>query len=150
MDITAELRKIVGVRLSVSPSELYCYSSDASQVKGMPDYVVRPKSTEEVSRIVRLAYENNIPVTARGAGTGLAGGAVPVRGGIVLDMSGMNRILEIDIDNIQVVVEPGIIQDTLNERAKTVWVFLSSQSWQFSNVYYRGHDSLQCKWNALC
>lgn len=115
MDITEELRKIVGVRLSVSPSELYCYSSDASQVKGIPDYVVRPKSTDEVSRIVRLAYENEIPVTARGAGTGLAGGAVPVSGGIVLDMSGMNRILEIDIDNIQVVVEPGIIQDALND-----------------------------------
>ena len=89
----------------------------------MPDYVVRPKSTDEVSRIVRLAYENNIPVTARGAGTGLAGGAVPVKGGIVLDMSGMNRILEIDIDNIQVVVEPGIIQDALNEALKPYGFF---------------------------
>ena len=118
MDITDELRKIVGVRVSVSPSELYCYSSDASQVKGMPDYVVRPKSTDEVSRIVKLAYENNISITARGAGTGLAGGAVPLKGGIVLDMSGMNRILEIDIDNIQVVVEPGIIQDDLNNALK--------------------------------
>jgi glycolate oxidase len=123
MDITTELRNIVGGRFSVSPSELYCYSSDASQVKGMPDYVIRPKSTEEVSQIVRLAYENNIPVTARGAGTGLAGGAVPVRGGIVLDMSGMNRILEIDIDNIQVVVEPGIIQDALNEALKPYGFF---------------------------
>jgi len=118
MDVTAELRKIVGVRLSVSPSELYCYSFDASQVKGTPDYVIRPKNVDEVSRIVRLAYENDIPVTARGAGTGLAGGAVPVRGGIVLDMSGMNRILEIDIDNIQVIVEPGIVQDALNEALK--------------------------------
>ncbi len=123
MDIITELRNIVGRRLSVSPSELYCYSSDASQVKGMPDYVVRPKSTDEVSQIVRLAYENNIPVTARGAGTGLAGGAVPVRGGIVLDMSSMNHILEIDIDNIQVVVEPGIIQDALNEALKTYGFF---------------------------
>jgi glycolate oxidase len=123
MDITTELRKIVGERLSVSPSELYCYSSDASQVKGMPDYVVRPKSTEEVSCIVRLAYENNIPVTARGAGTGLAGGAVAVRGGIVLDMSSMNKILEIDINNIQVIVEPGIIQDVLNEALKPYGFF---------------------------
>lgn len=123
MDIVTELRKIVGLRLSVSPSELYCYSSDASQVKGMPDYVIRPKSVDEVSRIVRLAYENNIPVTARGAGTGLAGGAVPIRGGIVLDMSGMNRILEIDIDNIQTVVEPGIVQDTLNEALKPYGFF---------------------------
>jgi glycolate oxidase len=124
MDITAELRRIVGERVSISPSELYCYSSDASQVKGMPDYVVRPKNAPEVSCIVRLAYENNIPVTARGAGTGLAGGAVPVKGGIVLDMSGMNQILEIDIDNIQVVVEPGVIQDALNEALKPHGFFL--------------------------
>lgn len=123
MDIIEELRKIVGVRLSVSPSELYCYSSDASQVKGMPDYVIRPKNVDEVSRIVKLAYESNVPITARGAGTGLAGGAVPVRGGIVLDMSGMNRILEIDIDNIQVVVEPGIVQDSLNEALKSYGFF---------------------------
>jgi glycolate oxidase len=54
-------------------------------------------------------------VTARGAGTGLAGGAVPVKGGIVLDMSGMNRIVEIDVDNLQVVVEPGVVLDRLNE-----------------------------------
>ena len=123
MDITAELQKIVGGRLSVSPSELYCYSSDASQVKGTPEYVVRPKTTEEVRRIVRLAYENEIPVTARGAGTGLAGGAVPVHGGIVLDMSGMNRILEIDLADIQVIVEPGVIQDSLNEALKPYGFF---------------------------
>ena len=123
MDITEELREIVGERFSVSSSELYCYSSDASQVKGMPDYVVRPESTEEVSRIVKLAFEHEIPVTARGAGTGLAGGAVPVKGGIVLDLSGMNRILEIDMDNLQVVVEPGVIQDTLNDVLKPYGFF---------------------------
>lgn len=123
MDITEELREIVGERFSVSSSELYCYSSDASQVKGMPDYVVRPESTEEVSRIVKLAFEHEIPVTARGAGTGLAGGAVPVKGGIVLDLSGMNRIIEIDMDNLQVVVEPGVIQDTLNDVLKPYGFF---------------------------
>ncbi len=123
MDITEELREIVGERFSVSSSELYCYSSDASQVKGMPDYVVRPESTDEVSRIVKLAFEHEIPVTARGAGTGLAGGAVPVRGGIVLDLSGMNRILEIDMDNLQVVVEPGVIQDALNDALKPFGFF---------------------------
>lgn len=118
-----ELREIVGKRVSVSPSELYCYSSDASQVRGLPDYVLRPLNTEEVSRIVRLAYDREIPVTVRGAGTGLAGGAVPVKGGIVLDMSGMNRIVELDIDNIQVVVEPGVIQDKLNEALKPLGFF---------------------------
>lgn len=123
MDIIEELRAIAGDRVSISPSELYCYSSDASQVKRMPDYVIRPKSTDEVSRILRLAYAHGIPVTARGAGTGLAGGAVPLNGGIVLDMSGMDRVLEIDIDNIQVVVEPGVIQDKLNAALKPYGFF---------------------------
>ena len=115
MIVLEDLKQIVGNRVTVSPTELYCYSSDASLVRATPDYVVRPKSTTEVSQILRLAGEFEVPVTARGAGTGLAGGAVPVKGGIVLDMSGMNRIIEIDVDNLQVVVEPGVVLDRLNE-----------------------------------
>jgi glycolate oxidase len=118
MDLIDKLREIVGERVSAAPTERLCYSSDASQVKGMPDCVVRPLTTEEVSKVVALAAEFGVPVTARGAGTGLAGGAVAVRGGIVLDMSGMNRILEMDLENLQVVVEPGVIQARLNERLK--------------------------------
>ena len=115
MVVLEDLRQIVGDRVTASPTELYCYSSDASLVGGMPDYVVLPKSTTEVAQILCLASEFEVSVTARGAGTGLAGGAVPVKGGIVLDMSGMNRIIEIDDDNLLVVVEPGIVLDKLNE-----------------------------------
>lgn len=118
MDRLARLIEIVGNRVSASPSELYCYSMDVSQARGMPEYVVRPVSAAEVSEIVRLANELVIPVTARGAGTGMAGGAVPVRGGIVLDMSSMNRIIEIDIDDLQVIVEPGVVHERLNEALK--------------------------------
>ncbi len=118
MDLIDKLREIVGERVSAAPSERLCYSSDASQVRGMPDCVVRPLSTEEVSKVVALAAESRVPVTARGAGTGLAGGAVAVRGGIVLDMSGMNRILEMDLGNLAVVVEPGVIQARLNDGLK--------------------------------
>ncbi|HOO54897.1 MAG TPA: FAD-linked oxidase C-terminal domain-containing protein [Methanothrix sp.] len=118
MDLIDQLRDVVGDRVSAAPSERVCYSSDASQIKGMPDYVVRPISTEEVSKVVTLAAELGVPVTARGAGTGLAGGAVPVKGGIVLDMSGMNRILELDLENLQVIVEPGVVQARLNEVLK--------------------------------
>lgn len=118
MDLIDKLREIVGERVSAAPTESLCYSSDASQIKGMPDYVVRPMSTEEVSKVVALAAELGVPVTARGAGTGLAGGAVPLRGGIVLDMSGMNRILEMDLANLQVIVEPGVIQARLNDALK--------------------------------
>jgi len=76
MDLIDKLRDIVGDRVSAAPSERLCYSSDASMVSGMPDFVVRPLSTAEVSRVVALAAELGVPVTARGAGTGLAGGAV--------------------------------------------------------------------------
>ncbi|MDW7731841.1 MAG: FAD-linked oxidase C-terminal domain-containing protein [Methanolobus sp.] len=110
-----KLQEIVGkTKVSTSTAEIYCYSCDASQIRGMPDFVIMPDTTEQVSEIVKLAYDNDIPVTPRGAGTGLAGGAVPVEGGIVLDMSSMNRIIELDLDNLQVVVEPGIVQEKLN------------------------------------
>ncbi len=115
-DLLKNLQEIVGnERVSASSAELYCYSCDASQVRGMPDFVVRPVSTEQVSKIVRLANKEEIPVTSRGAGTGMAGGAVPLEGGIVLDMSSMDRILEMDLGNLQVTIEPGIIQEKLNE-----------------------------------
>lgn len=114
-DILSKLQEIVGnEKVSTSSAELYCYSCDASQIRGMPDYVIRPENTEQVSKVVKLAYDNEIPVTTRGAGTGLAGGAVPVEGGIVLDMSSMNKIEELDLDNLQVLVESGVVQAKLN------------------------------------
>lgn len=123
-DLLKKLQDIAGdEHVSASAAELYCYSCDASQIRGMPDFVVRPASTEQVSKIVSLANENEIPVTARGAGTGLAGGAVPVEGGIVLDMSAMNRILETDLDNLQVTIEPGIVQEKLNEALEPYGLF---------------------------
>lgn len=123
-DLLKKLQEIVGdEHVSASAAELYCYSCDASQIRGMPDFVIRPVSTEQISNIVRLANENEIPVTARGAGTGLAGGAVPVEGGIVLDMSAMNRILETDLDNLQVTIEPGIVQEKLNQALEPSGLF---------------------------
>jgi len=122
-DILQELKEIVGDRVSASPSERCCYASDASQVVGLPDFVVRPESTGQVSRLLRLCSEHLIPATARGAGTGLAGGCSPVLGGIVLDMSGMNRILEIDIENQQVIVEPGVVAEKLNSALKPYGFF---------------------------
>jgi glycolate oxidase len=122
-DILEDLKNIAGVRVTASPSELCCYASDASLVQGMPDYIVRPVSSQEVSRILCLCSEQGIPVTPRGAGTGLSGGASPVKGGVVLDMSGMNRILEIDVENLQVIVEPGVVQERLNSALKPYGFF---------------------------
>jgi glycolate oxidase subunit GlcD len=116
VDLIEKMRAIVGKEnLSISSCELYCYSSDASQIRGMPEVVIKPLSTAQVSEIIKIAYAHNIPITARGAGTGLSGGCVPLDGGIVLDMSAMNRIIEMDFDNLQVVVDPGIVQEKLNK-----------------------------------
>ncbi|WP_440953063.1 FAD-binding oxidoreductase [Methanococcoides sp. FTZ1] len=111
-----QLERIVGENnVSTRSSELYCYSFDASQVKGKADAVVRPRNTEQVADVVRLAAELGLPVIPRGAGSGLCGGAVPVNGGIVLDLSSMDRIVDIDIDNLQVTVEPGVVHEKLNQ-----------------------------------
>ena len=110
-----ELQAIVGPeRVTRDPGELYCYSFDSSYIRGSADYVVRPKSPEEIAKIVKLASAHNVPIVPRGSASGLTGGSVPVKGGIVLDMTGMNRILELEVDNLQVVIEPGIIHKDLN------------------------------------
>ncbi|MDY3207433.1 FAD-binding oxidoreductase [Clostridium baratii] len=94
------------------------YSHDElGSIKERPDVVVKANTTEEVSEIMKYAYEHNIPVTARGSGTGLVGAAVALHKGIVLDLSGMNKILELDEENLTLTVEPGVL---LMEIAKFV------------------------------
>ncbi|HCS74850.1 MAG TPA: 2-hydroxy-acid oxidase [Clostridiales bacterium] len=77
--------------------------------KFKPGVVVEPINTDEVSAVMKYAHDNNIPVTPRGSGTGLCGGAVPIYGGILLSLAKMNRILEIDEDNLTATVEPGML-----------------------------------------
>ncbi|SPD76053.1 Glycolate oxidase subunit GlcD [uncultured Desulfobacterium sp.] len=84
----------------------------------MPHVVLLPYSTEEVSKIMKIAYSLDIPVTPQGGRTGLSGGALPVQGGLVLSLLKMNRIIEIDVKNMQVVVEPGVIAADLQESLK--------------------------------
>lgn len=96
----------------------YTYDEYVNQLPGCaPEVVVRPGSTEEVSAILKLAEENGVPVTPRGGGTGLAGGCVPVHGGIVLSLQRMNRFLEMDRKNQMAVVEAGL---TLGEFIQAV------------------------------
>lgn len=86
------------------------YSHDElGGIKKMPDIVVQAINTEEVSKVMKYAYENNIPVTPRGSGTGLVGAAVPLKGGIVIDLSRMNRMLELDEENLTLTLEPGVL-----------------------------------------
>ena len=91
------------------------FSRDEMPIYGthMPDLVVQPRSTEEVAAVMKICYENTIPVTPRGAGTGLAGGAVPLLGGVLLDMSKMNRILNYDLENFVVNIESGVLLNDL-------------------------------------
>ncbi|MCA8833433.1 FAD-binding oxidoreductase [Hymenobacter pini] len=89
----------------------------------VPDVVVRPANAEEISRIVRLCHEHRIPITARGAGTGLSGGALPVHQGVVLSTERLNRILEIDERNLQATVEPGVVNEVFQNTVKEVGLF---------------------------
>jgi glycolate oxidase len=91
----------------------YCY--DATEMRFMPDVVLLPSCTEEVSQIMKLAYDLEIPVTPQGGRTGLSGGALPVRHGAVVSLLRMDRIIEIDRKNMQVVVEPGVISADLQK-----------------------------------
>ncbi|MBU5590995.1 FAD-binding protein [Clostridium sp. MSJ-4] len=86
------------------------YSHDElGNVKELPDIVIQPLNTYEISKIMKYANENFIPVTPRGSGTGLVGAAVPIKGGILLDLSKMNKILELDEENLTLTVEPGVL-----------------------------------------
>lgn len=99
--------------------ERVCYSFDATKEKSIPDLVIRPHSTEQVSNIVSIANKHNVPVCPRGAGTGLSGGSVPIKGGIALDLKNMDRIVELNARDLTVTVEPGVVtKDLQNEAAK--------------------------------
>ncbi|MDY3692688.1 MAG: FAD-binding oxidoreductase [Dysosmobacter sp.] len=86
------------------------YLSDAlGRLKGKAEVLIFPLSTEEVSGVLRYAHTNHVPVTPRGAGTNLVGSTVPLKGGIILDLSRMNRVLELDRDTMTATVEPGVL-----------------------------------------
>lgn len=92
----------------------YSYDATADVMTEMPDVVVLPKTNDEIVKIVRLADETNTPIYPRGSGTNLSGGTIPVKKGIVLCTHLMNRIIEIDPDNLTATVEPGVIVNDLN------------------------------------
>ncbi|MGE5647877.1 MAG: FAD-linked oxidase C-terminal domain-containing protein [Acidobacteriota bacterium] len=104
------LRALVGPRAVLDRAEdLALYEYDAGVDKHRPDLVVFPRSTGDVVGIVNIAREHGVPLVARGAGTGLSGGSIPARGGIIIAFSRMNRILAIDLANERAVVEPGVV-----------------------------------------
>ena len=114
--LLARLRKIVGKDgLLTSQLDLFTYSFDGTtNWHGMPEAVIFPTTTDQVSNILKLANDNEIPVTTRGAGTNVSGGSIPVAGGIVLCTTRMNTILEIDTSNFIATVEAGVVLNDLN------------------------------------
>jgi glycolate oxidase len=109
--ILNEFRTILGEHgLVSSPEELHTYECDGlTNFRVMPLAVLLPNSTEEVQAIIRICHRERMPFVARGSGTGLSGGALPVQNGIVISLARMNRILEVDFPNARVVVQPGVI-----------------------------------------
>jgi len=105
------LSEIVGKENVLTNDKIsHDYSHDElGTIEKMPDVVVRVSTTEEISEVMKLAYEKVVPVTVRGSGTGLVGAAVPVCGGIVLETTKMNKIIELDKNNLTVTVQPGVL-----------------------------------------
>jgi glycolate oxidase len=120
MNIYEALTDIVGKdRVSNSPADLYLYSRDSgAQPPGQADYVVLPKTAEEIQQIVQLANRENIPITPLGGGLALSALVVPRHGGIVLDMKRMDQILEVDEMNRYALIEAGVSQGKLRQYLK--------------------------------
>jgi glycolate oxidase subunit GlcD len=109
-DLIDALRQIVGAHyVLVEKEDVIVYEQDGSIFQVMPEIVVLPGDVEEVAAVVRAAEKANVPIVPRGSGTGLAGGAVPAEGGIILSLARLNRILKIDLENGLAIVEPGVI-----------------------------------------
>ena len=122
--VIKELESIVGPEhLTTRHDDLTDYSSDATKLEFMPDAVAFPGAAEQISRILLLANREYFPVIPRGAGSGTSGGALPVKGGLVLAMDRFNRILSIDQDNLVVKVEPGVITAHLQEEVEKLGLF---------------------------
>ncbi|BDR80562.1 2-hydroxy-acid oxidase [Clostridium tetani] len=104
ISILGKNRVLVGDEISEDFSH-----DELGGIEKMPDVLVEANTTEEISKIMKYAYENNIPVVPRGSGTGLVGASIPIYGGIMINLTKMNKILELDEENLTLTVEPGVL-----------------------------------------
>jgi glycolate oxidase len=118
-------KKIVGAQfVLVDDESLHHYSHDETEdLHYLPEVVIKPRTAEEISAILKICNKEKIPVTPRGAGTGLSGGALPHLGGVLLSTERMNSILQIDERNLQVTTEPGVITEVLQNAVKEKKLF---------------------------
>jgi len=120
-DLLDQFKKIVGDQNALDEFThrwVYSFGGIIFKEKWIPDLILLVENKEHISEILKLANENNIPITPRGNGTSLSGGSLTPYGGIVLDLTKMNKIIKIDIENNLVILEPGVICDDLNEILK--------------------------------
>ena len=118
-----KIETILPGRVSTDREELFCYGFDASSADGLPVAVVKPYNVEEVSKLADYAFQNNTPIVPRGAGTGMTGGAVPLKDSVILSLEGMDRILDIDEKNMVAAVEPGVMNAHLQEELEVKGLF---------------------------
>ena len=122
--VIARIEEIVGKEnLALDKETRVCYSYDATNIKYLPDGIVFLKSARQISEIVKLANEHRFPVIPRGAGTGVTGGSLPVEGGVVLVLTKMNKILQIDTENLIAIVEPGVVTAELQKEVEKIGLF---------------------------
>ncbi|NQU75144.1 MAG: FAD-binding protein [Planctomycetes bacterium] len=142
--IVDRLKAIVGERFVIhgDPEKLEPFSHDEIPdlaYAHAPEAVVRPNTTQQIAEIMKLANREMIPVTPRGAGSGLSGGAVPIHGGIVVLMDRMNHILEVDRENMMVVVEPGVVTNDINAAVRAEGLFYAGYPMSLETCYIGGN-----------
>jgi glycolate oxidase len=148
--IIKALQETVGAdNVSTEKADLICYSYDATQQQYLPDAVVHPQTAAQISAILKLANLERFPVFPRGAGSGFTGGSLPTRGGIVLTTERMDRILEIDQENLVAVVEPGVVTEQFQQAVEKVGLFYPPDpaSLKFSTL---GGNVAECAGGPRC
>ncbi len=142
-DILTRLERIVGVEnVSTAPERIAEYSQDALKQIFCAEVIVSPRTAEEIAAIMKLANERRIAVTVRGGGVGYTGGAVPLRGGIVLATDRMDRILEISGPDLVAIVEPGVTNYRLQEAVEAVGLFYPPDPSSWKESYIGGNIAL--------
>lgn len=141
--IVDELIEIIGIKNVFTDEEkIEAYSHDetsAEEYGHMPEVVVTPSTPEEIAAIVKLANRELIPITPRGAGSGLSGGAIPVFGGILLSVEKMNKVLDIDYGNMMMVLETGIVTNEVNALIKDKGLFYAGYPMSLETCYLGGN-----------
>ncbi|MHC1786412.1 MAG: FAD-binding oxidoreductase [Christensenellales bacterium] len=141
--ILKELEAIVGPRNAISDEEaMQPYSHDetpAEQYGHLPAVVLTPVDARQVAQIVKLANRYLIPITPRGAGSGLSGGAIPIYGGILLSLEKMNRVLEVDLANLMIVVEPGLVTNEINNLVAQHGLFFAGYPMSLESCFVGGN-----------